>query len=222
MPIKLSINVSGVREADKFFKDFKDILKKSDDAARGALANCLKNEVRKRYRTASFPTTDGTRETYEQGKGAGSKPGRRMWRSATSLQRSGQLSKSVVHKKYGKSWKVLIDPGARYGGDPADAARRLRVARIAAQMENPQPYTLRVTKSMLNYLKVLQKGQAGSRATNRDSTTKSQDLTGRTIVVTPTPRPIWQPVADDVMRHIGKYIKPLELQLHRYIRRYTR
>lgn len=199
----------------KAAKDYLERLKrgavnKIADTAALAYAKRLQEDVQRRYQQADYPRTPDTIATYSFGKIAGVSPERKQW-AGKSLVRSGELMNSVVVRSTSTGYAVMIDPGATYqSGDPADTGKLIQM--VAAQMEDPQPIIVKVTKPMLAYLHMLPAGRTKGAGSSTPSVT-----VGSTLMIEMNPKPIWGPASREAgklapffFKTFGGMIKQLE------------
>jgi len=183
-------------------------LRKAQLAAAKALAEEAKRRVQQGYLEATFPRSPFTSAVYAQGKAEGSWP-RRELHGGSPMQRTAGLARYVKLRELsgGVGFQVEIDPQATYAapsGDPADwrgpsyskAPRPVPVAMVAEQLENPVPIVLQITQKMLGYLQSLRRGEAGHPKGLRAP--RSRELTGRTLVINPAPRPVWRKMIENL------------------------
>jgi hypothetical protein len=173
------------------------------------LGNVTKQLVQRTYLQGSgIPQhTIGTQLTYAHGKAQGAERSHRMkFPDGRPAHRSGTLAKHVVVNKIGETHghRVQIDPAKRYTGfggqgDQNDIGKSLE--EIASQLESPRPMVLSIpmTHRMRVYLMLLYRGEA-----NADHTSKhhimANYLTGKTLIVTRRPRPIWRDSFKKIMK----------------------
>lgn len=199
------LSTKGMEQLERYLSRLaRGDLKNAHNHALRGLAYRVRDAVRKGYETSSFARAEGTLQAYAHGKMAGLTPARRTW-GGSSLRRSGQLARSVIVRQMDKGWQVQIDPKAVYGGDPTDAARGLRLERIAAQMENPKPIAVKVTQAMRNYLAMIRGG--GPSPSGRNAPV------GSVILIQMDPKPVWKPVFDKVRAMLPAYTKIMQRHL---------
>jgi len=200
---------------------YDELMKYLNGLSRGALKRITKAQayrlslrvasmVRDGYRNADYVRRPATRHRYVFGG-----PGARTWPNADPMFRSGTLAKSVVVRRAtdnpnGPGYRVMIDPTRTYGGagDPQDASKL--VARIAAQLEDPKPVIIRVTRKLLRYLHWLA-------AKSGQPMPPPKHTHGKYIIYTPKAKPVWAAVRKEINKLKGPNSRSLmkRLQLYR-------
>jgi hypothetical protein len=175
------------------------MMEQAVQTAAATIADIVKQE----YQKTEEMRTQGTLQTYLQGKSEGSTPARNTY-SGKSMVRTGQLANSVVVTREGGSaisYLVHIKQGAHTEGDPADALKQLGM--IAHQLEAATPVIIVMTARMMAYLQLLQRGEAGK---GPKTGRKAPDLKlNQVILVVPRGRGVWA----RAIARLGELEKPV-------------
>ena len=198
---EITFRIPGLKDVAKYIKRLQGgVLKKAHAKATYEVARTVRSRVSAAYVKNRFTQAEGTLASY-------TRPpiGSRGYRSASSLNRSGLLSRSVVVRKITDGYDVMIDPQKKYPDGKL-------VSEVAGYMELGYTQIIQLNGSkgrrVLAYLHALRKTREG-KMKKADRQDRGTLMYGTTIAIRQPARPIWKPVFARMRQLLGIYGREL-------------